>query len=239
MQTYLVTAFDNNSFRYGISWIASLKELAKYDGKIVVIGFNLTSRNKDIILATGVQLIEEEACDDFKKIIFNHILEIGSKENAVIAYWDPVVYFQKDISEVLNLAENNLIACVPGFLAGSSKCWQLIKDLNKIFSFLNLNEEYDQVLLRHFSGLVQEVDSCWNFSELGKLKDKSGILCFRDQPVNVIHVRNEIEKFVSARNILFWERHKRIFQKYTKFKSHNTFKLLVGHQTISSINKNI
>lgn len=80
MQTYVVTGFNNNFFRYGISWIASLKELAKYNGNILVVGFNLSSLNKDRILATGAQLIEETALVDFKKITFHHLSEIANKE---------------------------------------------------------------------------------------------------------------------------------------------------------------
>lgn len=238
MQTYVVTGFNNNFFRYGISWIASLKELAKYNGNILVVGFNLSSLNKDRILATGAQLIEETALVDFKKITFHHLSEIANKENAVFAYWDPFVYFQKDISEILRLAESNFVACAPGFLAGPSKYWKYISDLNRIASFLGVNAEYDQILSEHFGGFVKKIDSLWNYSEPAKLKDNSGLLSFRGEPANAIYIYDEIEKFVIAKNILFWERHREIFQKYIKHNNRNNLKLLVGQQTISAVNKN-
>lgn len=235
MQTYVATGFDDNLFRYGISWIASLKELAKYDGKIIVVGFDLSNKNKDKVLSTGVRLIEEPPSDNIKRITYDHIIKIASEEDAVFAYWDAVVYFQKNITHVLQLAEKKFAACSSGFLAGPSKYWTILKDLKNIASFLNIDCEYHAILLQHFSSLVQEVESSWNYYEPARLKDKAGVLCFRGEPVHVIHVHNEIEKFVATKNILFWERHKKVFEHYMGLKRHSTFKLLAGQQSNSSL----
>lgn len=198
----VVTGFNEKYWPvWGSSWLISLKELAKYSGPIVIVGYNLSPQTSKNIKNQNVKLVTGKYTGNYRADTFRHISEL---EGEVFAYWDADAYFQKDISEILEKAKNEfLISNKPGFLAGSKKNWQSLRDIQKIVNFMGDVDPY-KYLTDYYSNALTKVEDTFNFVDVTKLSNNDP---------HVVHPHGPIKNMLFNRNILFSEKHKELIQK--------------------------
>ena len=63
------------------------------------------------------------------------------------------------------------------------------------------------------------IDNTWNFADVANLQISKEKLMYKNQVQKVIHPKGDSKNFLEGKNILFWERYERIFQKYSDEKS--------------------
>jgi hypothetical protein len=227
MENYIVTGFNEESWRlWGVSWLVSIKELAKFDTKkVIIVGFGLSFNTKNKITDTGATLLTGDFSTDIRNGTIKVITDLAKKSSAIFAYWDVDVFFQTDISEIFEIAKNDLVVSAnksKGFLAGPSNRWSHISNILNIMCFFDDKRDFYDCLISNFKNFIVEVDSTWNFTDIPHLKDVDGYLTYKNQIQKVIHPTEEIKNVLSNRNILFWERYKDLYQSMErKISLHN------------------
>lgn len=223
MKNYVVTGFDEGYWHlWGESWLISIREFAKIDPQnIVVVGFNLSNHTKNKIIGLGVTLLSGISLVDIRRDTMRAIVELAKKENAIFAYWDSDVFFQEDISEIFNIAKDDLIVSSnqnPGFLAGPSYQWMCVQDILNIMNFANDKGSLHECLISHFGKFVVKTDDTWNFIDIPHLKDVNNKLTYKGQIQKVVHPSGDIKRTLVNRRIFFWERHKELYQSIDRKK---------------------
>jgi hypothetical protein len=235
MRKYVVTGFDERYWQtWGASWLISLKEMAHHDpDNVVVVGFELSQPTKTKLLESGVTLLAGKPkwkrpsnAPSLRPEIFRCISDLAmghfSSEPGIYAYWDADVFFQEDISEVFDLAKDNLVVTSnrnPGFLAGPHFQWSHLRDIQNIMSYFGDTNEVHSCLLGYFEKFVTYIDPTWNFTDIPRLKDVDDKLTCDGKVQKAIHLSGPIKMFLPNRGLVFWERHKDLYQKFMKKKS--------------------
>lgn len=228
MDNYVITGFNEKYWHlWGESWLISLSKIAKHNiENIIIIGFDLPERIKEKIIATGVVLINRKTSGLIQSETLKAIAGFSKKESGIFAYWDADVYFQDNINDVFNLAKNDLIVsenCNSGFIAGTNQHWLHLNDLFNTMDFIGHKETLFQCLIANFKSSIKVLDNnIFNFTDMTLLKDIDGKLTYNEEVQKVVHPSGKIKDFLQNRNLLFWERHKDLYQDFSERK--NNFK---------------
>jgi len=225
MRKFAVTGFDERYWQtWGASWLISLKEIAHHDpDHIVVVGFDLSPPTKTKILETGAMLLPGKPTWHLRSEIFRCISELAAGEQGIYAYWDADTFFQEDIGEVFDLAKDNFVITAnrnAGFLAGPAFQWVYLRDIQNVMSYFGDTNEVHSCIISYFDKFITKIDSTWNFTDIPHLKDVGGKLTHNDKVQKAIHFSGPIKMFLSNRDLVFWERHKDLFQKFMEKKKH-------------------
>lgn len=223
MRKYVVTGFDERYWQtWGASWLISLKEMAHHDpDHIVVVGWGLSQPTKTKLLEAGVMLIPGNPTWNYRSEILRCVSELAAGEPGIYAYWDADTFFQEDISEIFDLAKDNFVVTSnrnPGFLAGPHNQWIYLRDIQNIMSYFGDTSEVHSCVLSYFDKFVTTIDSTWNFTDAPRLKDIDGKLAYEGKTQKVIHLSGPIKMYLTNRDLVFWERHKDLFQKFMEKK---------------------
>jgi len=208
MFNYVITGFDEKYWKlWGESWIISLKELAEFDlSNTKIIGYDLSENTKQKILSFGVHFVESKSTKNFRFETIKTICKLFKDQEEInFAYWDADVYFQKNIDEIFKSGNKLLATKNCGFIGGNSYSIKILDEILKIIELTAQEKYFNENLINYFSSLVQFVDSKYNFRNV-KIDDQF-----------VIHP-NRI-KDLTHRNVLFWEKHKTLYSKYTQKRS--------------------
>lgn len=232
MERYLVTG-SNTVFwnSWGLSWLASLKEFANYNGKVLIVhkgdfSPNLLEKIRKHVNATAIPTpgISEKARLD----VYAAVAEYSRTQPGVYVYYDLDVYFQDSLEELFAAAANNIVLCKnknPGMLGGSHESWQLIQNVLNLLSLTNPQANENtlvQCLSDHFARFVETQDNIWNFAAIPNLKAMGDKLGSKSQTAKVVHPSGEIKNVIVGRSILFSERHPALFNHWTSvFNSRN------------------
>jgi hypothetical protein len=237
MNNYIVTGFDEAYWeRWGASWLISLKEIANYNGEVIVVGFNLSQSTKNKLLEHKVNCIQGVYSGNYRNDIFKCIAEFAKTNCGKFVYWDADVYFQENIDDIFDLIHDDfLITANVGFLAGSSGRWTKILDIYSMFLLAKSNDDIFQCLVKHFSNFIFKIENCWNFADIPNLKDLNKKLVIKDKIQKVIHPCGSVKNVLDGRNILFWEREKDLYRQF--FEKKTSRKLVFNKKSV--VNNNI
>lgn len=210
MINYVCTGFDEKYWNlWGESWIISLKELAKFDTKnAIIVGYDLSEKTKQTILSFDAQIIESKPTKNFRFDTIKTICELLKTEKSNFAYWDADVYFQKNIDEIFKDGNKLLSSKNCGFVAGNYCSIKILDEILKLIELTGQEKYFNEQLINHFSYFLQFVDSKYNFTDFNNVKNNDQFVVHPNQIKNLTH-----------RNILFWEKHKNLYSKYTKKRS--------------------
>lgn len=220
-KNYVVTGFDNDYWnQWGSSFIASLKELAKYKGEIVVVSFGLSKFIQDKLINYGIQVIQGNDT-------FQSISEFASQNAGIYAVWDADVYFQDNIDEIFELATNQIVVTENyGFYAASSEKFLFLQEVQKMISFLGKIDTDFYDYLSHYCPQIKKIGNTWNYTDVVKLQDFEGKLCINEVCQKVIHPSGVIKKFLTGKNIAFLERYPEIHAEYSAIITRTSRKLV-------------
>lgn len=217
MDRYVVTGFDDNYWpSWGSSWILSLKEFAKFNDNILVVDLGLSQSAKAKLSDFGAYVLPAKGKGRLG--IFRTISDFAADYPGIFAVWDADVYFQKPIDEIFELARHKIaITENPGFYAVSGQSFPWLREMQDMLSFIFRNDIFfHESLKNHFLSCREIIDNTWNFIDVSRsLEDQK-----------VIHPSGKIKSLLPGRDILFWERHKELFDAAFSTKHHMGRKLL-------------
>jgi hypothetical protein len=218
MNNIVLTGFDENYWQqWGLSWIISLKEFAKFNGSIIVVGFNLSTTTVSKLAEFGVTLLTGEG-KDIRVGTLNAIQKIQFENPCVVAFWDADVYFQEEIDEIFDLAKNQIVITNnAGFIAFPNEKYSDIKEMQDMVTFVEGVFVFDY--LKHYGVNISIIDDTWNYVDLPNLQEVDGKLG-TDKVQKVIHPSGHIKTLLTGKNLTFWDRYKDIYNKYIDVKSH-------------------
>jgi len=235
MNNFVITGFNESYWqKWGISWLASLKHIAKHDpNQIIIFGYDLSPGTQKKIVESGIQLLPGKYSGDIRSDTLFAICELASKKPGIYVYWDADVYFQEDISEIFKLANEDILVSSNqnhGFLAAPDYQWFYMKDLFKLISFVGDTATIHECLFGSFQKFTVQVDNTWNFVDLPRLKNNEDLLTYKDKVQKVIHPSGHLKLLLNNRNILFWELHKDLYNKFLDKKKSTPHKLMMHNQ---------
>ena len=239
MENYIATGFNEIYWkRWGVSWIASLREFAEYKGDILVVNFGLSISTRKKLAELGVTILPGGYEANFRVGILNAISEFAEKHSGIFAVWDADVYFQDNIDEIFDLAKDQLVITDNvGFYAGTSKDLASFKEIQNLISFIQQENHFAHEYLPYFPQ-ARKIGNTWNFTEVTKLQD-DGKFTFNNEIQKVIHPAGPIKDFLPGRKIAFWERHKDVFKKYSDGNYYTSNRRLVSKNDCTSENIDI
>lgn len=204
MDRYVVTGFDDGYWmNWGASWIISLKELAKFDENILVVDLGISQPVKKKLAELGAYVLHGNGNGKGRQGIFQSISEFAVKYPGIFAVWDADVYFQSPIDSIFDLAKDKIaITSNPGFYACHGSNFQWLKDLQDMNLFMREDTFFYDILKTNFIHRRDIVDDTWNYTDVSKA-------AFSEQ--KVIHPSGKIKSLCHGKNVLFWERHKQLF----------------------------
>jgi len=204
MDHYVVTGFDESYWNHwGESWIISLNELAKFDGNILVVDFGLTNSTKNKLVEMGAYILAGKP-GNMRAETLRVIGDFSTRYPGIYAIWDADVYFQKPIDEIFELAKDQLVITDNiGFLAGHQRDLVWLCEAQEMVSFI-YGDVFIFDYLKSFPQKYLKINNTWNFTDVAKIID--------DQ--KVIHPQGKIKLFLTAKNILFWERYQELYRKH-------------------------
>lgn len=218
---FLITGLNQKYYDpYGISWIASLKELAKTTVKPVVIDLGLNRDCQDFLRKHGAMLISKNLCGNIRNIILDSICEISKEVSGKYVYYDADCYFQQNIDNVFDLIDDKIIFTKNkncGFIAGNSKTWDKLKFVNNMTNVFK-DDEKISCFINYFDSNIEFISNKFNCTNTD-LKSKNDLLCFHDEVQSVIHPTGSLKKLFLGKKILFEERYKEIFTDYKNEKN--------------------
>ena len=228
MEPCVVTSFDQKYWTdWGTSWVASLKELARYEGKVLVINLGDLPFGAQTRLETlGFTVIPairryKPPLDRF--LTLAHYCRVNP---GYYAYWEADAYFQAPLDGVFRTEQ--LVAVLDrtefspskdkystGFLAGPAAAWDVFG------SFLAFAAEFgnrsDQNILnafaRDFQGRVAEAEETWNYTAVTNLKWRDGFY-LGNELVNVVHPPSPLKYNQEGRQFLFRERYRQLYAEW-------------------------
>lgn len=220
MNDYIVTGFDLNYFNvFGISWLASLREIGNYKGKIIAVLYeSFPSYIVDQLhLENVVTFFSKEKKSRISTLDFILDYETEGK----LAYWDVDGYFTSSVEEIFSFEEDRLILCEnknPGFFAGKQSSWKEFKKFRELTLFFEFSASTN--FADFYPSLVTLVDDEWNYCEPARL-----LSC--PQKTKFVHLTGVIKSFPN-KELLFSERYPEIHNEWLeKFSSKSLKKKLI------------
>lgn len=214
---YVVTALDQRYWNpWGISWIASLRELAQTNSKLIVLNTGLTHETLQKLHSLKVRVVQGHVGINIRNHAVSWAAKLSVEEAANCAYFDADCWFQRGIDDLWGMLENKLVLVQgknPGFVAGTPRAWSQFASTKNIFDFMK-DGDYLDSFIRFFGQQYAEIPEAWNCTRLQELQDKEGWLCIDGEPMNVIHPYAGLKTSAAKRNLMFQERYPDLFEQY-------------------------
>jgi len=202
MSNYIFTGLDDRYWdRFGASWIYTLREVAKYQGKIVIFDYGLSGLAKKKIAEKEAVVIQSEKKEDIRFETIKQICKYAKTNKGKFVYWDADIFFEENVDELFEIVEDKILLAEnknPGFIAGPHYQWAFIED---IIGFMDMAKQkanpslVTECLEDHFEKLIKYVDNTWNFIGLDfKTKHKA------------IHPAGGLKPLMIGKGLLFHDR---------------------------------
>ena len=232
---YVVTGINEGYWHnWGSSWILSLRDVAKYQGKVLVVAQNLSDSTKNKLRSKEVEIIECEKDEtNIRTSTIRKIMERAEKGDNKFVYWDADVFFQEEIDGIFDLIEDKFLVTKNlnrGFIAARSKRWNTLEDIEKFIELAKDEIVYEKmfdILVKNMEKLTNKVENTWNFVDIQEAKrNELGLITHREILQKAIHPTGNIKHTISGSGFLFFEKEKEKHQNFISSKNHTTRKLL-------------
>ena len=232
---YVVTGINEGYWQnWGSSWILSLRDVAKYQGKVLVVAHNLSDSTKNKLKSKEVEIIECEKDEaNVRTSTIRKIMERAEKGNNKFVYWDADVFFQEEIDSIFNLIEDKFLVTKnlnKGFIAAQGKRWSTLEDVEKFMELAKDNIIYENMfdlLVKNMEKLTTKIENIWNFTEIQEAKkNELGLITHKEILQKAIHPTGSIKYTISGGGFLFFEKEKEKHQSFISSKNQTTRKLL-------------
>jgi hypothetical protein len=238
---FIITGLNEKYWNpWGISWLASLRDLAQTQSKPVIIDFGLSYATKEKIKSFDAIIHEGNKDSTIRNASLNTIAKLANEIDGNFVYYDADFWFQKPIDEVFDMIEDNLLMTKnknPGFVGGNSISWKKYGTVHNMTAVLK-DHNKTECMLKFFESEISFIDNKYNFINLPDLKDNKNNLIFHDIEQLAIHPTGILKKLCQNKSLLFSEKHKELFEKYAHNKKVGVSRRLVKNIRLSQESEN-
>lgn len=175
LKKYLVTAFDESYLaKFGVAWYASLRDVAKFDGVVMMVAFDMLGGGVPIeaLKSSGAVVVGVKSQPDKRLQVLDMISELQAHGEGTYAYFDIDGYFNSSIDELyekrlpgrLHVTEGSL-----GFLCGDNSAWSMYRDYRKFERSCQLKPSF--VDFAQYNKRIVALDGSWNCTDSMRLPD--------------------------------------------------------------------
>lgn len=222
---FVVTGLTESYFNpWGVSWLASLQQLAKTSATPVVMDLGLAENSVKFLEVHGVEVFKCKPVYGYRQSIVDAMVRMAQQIPGKYLYYDADTWFQTNFDEIFDRVGDQVLFAEDsnsGFVAGNSEAWgyyEIIKDIGAFirdFGQLNAYRAF-------FSGWHSTVEHRYNFLQLASLEEKDGLLVTDAGPVPTIHISNIQRGLALEKGLCFNQRHPTIFEQYLDQSSHKS-----------------
>ncbi len=111
----IITSCSSNYYSWSlVPFIASLRDVASYSGRISVIDYGLTESQQEKLKNSGIELIKPYRM--FNSVVIDRFFSVekylSDKPDIVAAHFDSDIWFNENIDNIFKEYESNKIMCV-------------------------------------------------------------------------------------------------------------------------------
>lgn len=222
---FVVTGLTQSYFNpWGLSWLASLQQLAKTSATPVVMDLGLAEKSVKFLEGHGVEVFKCKVISSHRQSIVDAMVRMAQQIPGKYLYYDADTWFQTNFDEIFDRVGDQILFAEnsnAGFLAGDSKAWAYYEIIREIGAFIH---DSSQLNAYHafFSGWHSTVEHRYNFLQLASLEEKDGLLVTETGPVPTVHITNIQRGLALEKGLFFNQRHPTIFEQYLDESSHKT-----------------
>lgn len=223
MKNYVFTGFDEKYWsNWGSSWVYSLREVANYEGDVIVVDCGLSDATRNKLVEKEVAIIKSDQEGDVKKRTFVEIANYSKKNKGNFVYWDADVFFESRIEEIFKEVEDKILLSKNkngGFIGAPYYQWVFMND---VLNFMKLTKQKDHsakligCLTENFDRFVKYVSNTWNFINLNQISENK-IEVDEEKPI-VIHPTGNLKYILEHKGFLFHERKNEGYLKFIESK---------------------
>ena len=173
LNQFLISSFDESYFyRYGVSWIASLKEISNFKGVVVLIAFDFKNQKIiDVLKSNDLLVIQKDNVVEKREEVFDIISDLQEHSEGMYAYFDIDGYFDDNIQDLYDIDASDYLLVAGdsnmGFCAGKNDAWKFYKDYRKFENFLNFNRSLADFV--EYNKHIVQIDYVWNCTEPNRI----------------------------------------------------------------------
>ena len=175
LKKYLISSFDESYLaKFGVAWYASLRDIAKFDGVVMLIAFDMSGGGValEALRSSGAAVVGVKSESDKRLQVLDLISEMQAHSEGTYAYFDIDGYFESSIDELyerrlpgkMHVTEGSL-----GFLCGDNRAWSIYRDYRKFERSCSLQASFNE--FAWYNKNVVALDASWNCTESLRLPD--------------------------------------------------------------------
>lgn len=201
---------------WGLSWLASLQQIARTVATPVVMDLGLTENTVKLLRSHGVEVFKCKFIYDHRQSVVDAMVRMAQEIPGKYLYYDADTWFQTNFDEVFDRIDQKILFAEDsnfGFIAGNSEAWlnyQIVKELG---SFIK-DFKHLYAYRTFFSGWYSIVEHHYNFLQLASLEDSKGLLITEKGPVPTVHLTNIQRGLALEKKLFFNQRYPEIFEQY-------------------------
>jgi hypothetical protein len=222
---FVVTGLTESYFNpWGLSWLASLQQLAKTSATPVVMDLGLVENSVKFLEGHGVEVFKCNAISNYRQSIVESMVRMAQQIPGKYIYYDADTWFQTNFDEIFDRIGNQVLFAKDsnaGFVAGDSKAWVYYEIIKEIGAFIHDSRQLN-AYHNFFSGWYSTVEHHYNFLQLASLQEKDGNLVAESGPVPTVHINNIQRGLALEKGLCFSQRHPIIFEQYLNESIHKT-----------------
>jgi len=214
---FVITGLNEKYWQlWGISWIASLREIAQTKATPIVFNLGLTTHISEYLKGIGITVLDCPDKGDYRQSIVDAMLSISEKVEGNYLYFDADIWFQKNFDEIFDLLEDKVLFSKSnnfGVIAGHSRAWDNYKTIRTICHATKENRAI-YVAGNYFPDYFGTLSNIYNCFDLANLVEKEGLLTYKGSPVSGIHIVNVFKSLAMRHKLQFIERYPELYNNY-------------------------
>jgi hypothetical protein len=213
LNKFLVSSFDEAYFaKYGVSWFASLKEIANFDGMVILLAFDIENQKIiDVLKSNNIVVLSKKNVTDKRREVFDTISELQAHSQGMFSYFDIDGYFNDDISDLFEIKTDEYLMFASdynmGFCYGSNFGWQMYRDYRTFEKFFQFEHSISGFV--NFNKRIAQIDNIWNCLEPNRLSS--------DVKPKFIHYNRSIKQVtdnISDLDFSFQKKYPDLYEKW-------------------------
>jgi hypothetical protein len=231
MSNHVFTGLNEKYWdHFGSSWIYTLREVAKYQGEIIVVDCGLHGLSKKKILEKGAKIITGSEANDIRIETIKQVSKYAKENKGKFVYWDADVFFEENIDKIFEEINEKILLTEngnPGFIAGPHYQWAFVED---IMNFMQTAKQpitspaVFKCLIDHFEKFIRHISNTWNFTGLSQIESKK--LEIEGEKPKVIHPTGSLKPLLEGKGFLFHDRKNDGYLKFIDGKTVTLRKLI-------------